>query len=65
MDTQGALETLTRELNRRKEALAQALTDGGAKDYAEYRGMCGEIRGLSQAHAFTTDLLRRMETNDE
>lgn len=65
MDTTGATELLTKELSRRKEILVQALVEGAAKDYADYRGMCGEIRGLSQAHAFTTDLLRRMETDDE
>jgi hypothetical protein len=53
------------EIAERRESIAQALISGAAKDYPEYRGMCGEIRGLSLAHSFITDLVRKMETDDE
>ena len=53
------------EIAERRESIAQALISGAAKDYPEYRGMCGEIRGLSLAHSFITDLVRKIETDDE
>jgi hypothetical protein len=27
--------------------------------------MCGEVRGLSTAHMFITDLVRKMEKNED
>ena len=53
------------EIAEKRESIAQALISGAAKDYPEYRGMCGEIRGLSLAHSFITDLVRKIETDDE
>jgi len=60
-----AIDSVTRELDERKSALTEALISGAAKDFAEYRHMCGEIRGLSFAHAHITDLVRKMESDDE
>lgn len=58
-------DVLTRDIEEKRETLARALVDGAARDYAEYRSMCGEIRGLSIAHAFVNDLVRRMERDDD
>lgn len=60
-----AFTVVLNEIEEKRESLAQALVSGAAKDYPEYRGMCGEIRGLSLAHSFITDLVRKMETDDE
>lgn len=55
-----------KEIEERRESVARVLIDGAAKDYAEYRSLCGEIRGLSQAHMYIEDLVRKMERdNDE
>lgn len=57
---------LTSKIEERREQLIQALADGSAKDFAEYRYMCGTIRGLSFAHSEIQDLVRRIkEYNDE
>lgn len=40
-------------------------SEGIAKDYAEYRAMCGEIRGLSIAEGFILDLADQMERHDD
>jgi hypothetical protein len=60
-----AFSVVLKELEDRRDSLAQALISGAAKDYSEYRSLCGEIRGLSHAHAYVTDLVRRLETDDE
>ena len=59
-----AFDVVLKELSERRDALTQALTAGSAKDFAEYRQMCGEIRGLSVAHSIITDLVRQMEYSD-
>ena len=63
--TTTAFSVVLKEIEERRDSLAQALISGAAKDYSEYRSLCGEIRGLSHAHAYITDLVRRLETDDE
>ena len=58
-------DLIIKELEERREYIAKAMIEGAAKDYSEYRGMCGEIRGLSLAHQTVTDLVRKMEQNDD
>lgn len=60
-----ALDVVIKEIEERRESIAQALISGAAKDFAEYKDLCGEIRGLSRAHAFITDLVKRMENDDD
>jgi len=56
---------ITKEIEERQKSLSDALASGAAKDYAEYKYMCGEIRGLSFAHAYVTDLVRKLEQDDD
>ena len=60
-----AFDVVIKEIEERRDAIAQALISGAAKDLPEYKSMCGEIRGLSLAHSFITDLVRKMENDDE
>lgn len=60
-----AFSVVIKELEERRDDIAQALISGAAKDFPEYKSMCGEIRGLSVAHSFITDLVRRLENDDE
>ena len=60
-----ALDVVIKELEERRESIAQALLSGSAKDFAEYKFMTGEVQGLSRAHAFITDLVKRMENDDD
>jgi hypothetical protein len=41
------------------------LAGGGAKDFAEYRHVCGVIRGLNHAEAIVDDLVQRLEKSDD
>lgn len=60
-----AFDVVIKEIEERRESIAQALISGSAKDYSEYKFMTGEIQGLSRAHAFITDLVKRMENDDD
>lgn len=60
-----ALSVVLKEIEHRREQIGMALMEGAAKDYAEYKSLCGEIRGLSQAHMYVTDLVRNLEQDDE
>lgn len=59
------MDVLIRDIEDKRDTIARALVEGAARDYAEYRAMCGEIRGLSLAHSYVTDLVRRMEQDDD
>jgi hypothetical protein len=39
--------------------------NGGAKDFADYRHVCGVIRGLTHAEQIVKDLVQRLENIDE
>lgn len=56
-----AFSVVLKEIEDRREQIAQALISGGARDFSEYKSMTGEIRGLSQAHVYIVDLVDRLE----
>jgi hypothetical protein len=60
-----ALEHLTKQIDEKIQRLQEELASGGAKDYAEYQKMCGEIKGLLTARLNTTDLKRNVEEQDD
>jgi hypothetical protein len=60
-----ALEIIRNKINEKQAQLAHAVSEGTAKDYTEYRAMCGEIRGLSIAEGFLLDLADQMERHDD
>lgn len=60
-----AFDVVLKEINDTREPLLQALASGAVRDFAEYRYLTGQIRGLALAEGFVTDLVRRMETEDE
>lgn len=60
-----AFSVVMKDIEDARESIARALLDGVAKDYAEYKALCGEIRGLSTAHMFIQDLVRKMESNED
>jgi hypothetical protein len=60
-----AFSVVLKEIESRQNSLIGALSSGSAKDFAEYKHMCGEIRGLSFAHSYVNDLVRRMEQDDD
>lgn len=55
------LVLLVSKFEERRQQLMEALTEGSAKDFPEYRYMCGTIRGLDAALLEVNDLLRRLK----
>jgi hypothetical protein len=52
-------EHLHHKLQERILNLNESLSNGSAKDYAEYRELCGVIRGLRSAQMEVQDLASR------
>jgi hypothetical protein len=64
MDDQ-ILDILSRKIEEQIASHSQALVQGVSKDYAEYRELCGVIRGLQTAQRETADLVRKLKDNDD
>lgn len=61
----GTIKYLLTEFDRLQAEQADFLTSGRAADFAEYRNLCGVIRGLAHAKAIVNDLVQRLETDDD
>ena len=59
------LELLASQLADRQQQLADAIVNGAAKSFEDYKQLVGEIRGLSFAQLSVSDLVRKMENNDD
>lgn len=61
-----ALNYVNSKLEDRRKELLEFLGEGGAKDYAHYKEVCGVIRGLQTAQSELGDLVRKIkEFEDE
>lgn len=58
-------DLLNQKISERIQDLNRTLCDGVAKDYAEYKGMCGVIRGLQTAQFELNDLVRKIKESDD
>jgi len=63
--TTTVFDLVLKNIGEQRESIARALVDGSARDYAEYKSMCGEVRGLSVAHALINDLRNKLERDDD
>ena len=59
------LAYLQKDIARLRDEQAAFLATGRAADYAEYKNVCGVIRGLNLADQSINDLVERMEKSDE
>jgi hypothetical protein len=59
------LEALLRQCRDKRNQIADAVSSGAAKDYAEYRALCGEVRGLLTAESYLLDLAKNLENSDD
>ena len=53
------------EIRAKRAQLATALGSGAAKDFPEYKFICGEIRGLDAVEMYLLDLAKNLEQSDE
>tara|TARA_R110000796_G_scaffold130961_1_gene246643 strand:- start:3358 stop:3555 length:198 start_codon:yes stop_codon:yes gene_type:complete len=57
---------LKERIEEQRSSAVDFLSTGSTKDYAEYKELCGLIRGLDSALLHMEDLLRNhMETDDD
>jgi|APGre2960657373_1045057.scaffolds.fasta_scaffold260616_2 hypothetical protein len=59
------LDVLSLEIKKREKELVEFLGSGAIKEYAEYREICGVIRGLRTADSYLTDLVRKQERYED
>jgi hypothetical protein len=59
------LEVLLKQYKDKRNQIADAVSSGAAKDYAEYRALCGEIRGLLTAESYLLDLAKNLENAND
>ena len=57
---------LIERIEEQKSSAIEFLTRGGPKDFAEYKDVCGLVRGLQTARSLVEDLSRSyMEDDDD
>jgi len=56
---------LLAELDKLRTEQSMFLTAGRAADFADYRHLCGVIRGLTHAESIIKDLVQRLEHDDD
>ena len=59
------LTHLASKLDDRVLQLQEAIADGNAQDFASYKHMCGEVKGLLSARAYIKDLQERLTNDDD
>ena len=59
------LPLLHKQMDTEKLQIAEALLQGGATDFAEYRHMCGVINGLERAQRVLVDMRDRLRKQEE
>lgn len=59
------LAHVAKEIAKLRDENAAFVAASRADNYAEYKQVCGIIRGLNYAENIINDLVQRMEKNDE
>lgn len=64
-DTSKLISYVKHELAKQKEQFEASLSAGRAEDFAEYKYICGVIRGLNLSDEILSDLASRLEHDDD
>jgi len=59
------LDVLVKQLDDKISQIQEALGNGSAKDFVEYKAMCGEVKGLLTARLNIKDLQQRAKEYDD
>ena len=65
MNDYKTLAYVAKEIVKQRETYETAIQRGSAKDYAEYKNLCGIIQGLTTAESILNDLVQKMEKSDD
>ena len=55
------LELLLKQIDEKVQQLEEDLSTGSAKDFSEYKAMCGEIKGLLTARTYVLETKQMVE----
>ena len=58
-------ELLVKQIDEQTSFLREGLSLGRATSFEEYKGTCGEIKGLLVARGYILDLMQKMEESDD
>jgi|TARA_R100001163_G_C4963654_1_gene126432 hypothetical protein len=58
-------DVLEERIGEQRSSAMEFLSNGSPKDYAEYKELCGVIRGLDAALSHVNDLSRNFLEDDE
>jgi hypothetical protein len=59
------LKLLASKIDDKVSQLQMSIADGKAEDFAEYKKMCGEVKGLLTARLYIIDLQERIAHDDD
>ena len=59
------LKLLAKQIDDKVSQLQMNIADGKADDFAEYKKMCGEVKGLLTARLYIIDLQERVTNDDD
>ena len=59
------LKLLSSKIDDKVSQLQMNIADGKAEDFAEYKKMCGEVKGLLTARLYIIDLQERVTNDDD
>ena len=59
------LKLLASKIDDKVSQLQMNIADGKAEDFAEYKKMCGEVKGLLTARLYIIDLQERITHDDD
>jgi hypothetical protein len=65
MDSNRVLKHVANEIHKLADEQVNFLATGRVAEFAEYRHVCGVIRGLANAEQLVRDLVQKMETDDD
>ena len=63
--TATVFDVLKKRIEEQKSSAVEFLVSGGSKDYAQYKEVCGLIRGLEDTLANMEDLSRNYLEDDD
>jgi hypothetical protein len=62
---QDVLTLLIKHMEEDKQAFMMAITRGAPKDFAEYQGICGQIRGIVNCQSRVHDMITRLNKEND
>ena len=60
-----AMSLLTKQIEEDLDRINQSLAEGAAKDFPEYKYLCGQSWGLSRALGYVKDMEHRLQRGEE